>query len=429
MRHTALMFSGPLKAKTEEEKVSYLLLWVGDKGRDIRHTWTDISADDAKKLDTFYERFKKHVRPTLNPIFARYQFNNEIQGSEAIDSFVTRLRLKSRDCDYHDPDEMIRDRIVFGTNSPKIREKLINVGRDLTLQKAIQIGQNYEYAQEQMKQMTPNDVHMVKPKTKRRVKRSKRSGTTMGQRQSYGATGYTPQGYEPQRVCRSKSVHEVKSDQFQSEDSDLDSDFYVDMVNTSFSHYDQAFATVNIGPKKTPIKFKIDTGSQVNIIPLSTFRELNIKHPLLPPETQLSSYTGNPLNVRGTINLNCRYKAKQIETLFYVVETSRTPLMSLKTSLDLSLIQLIYSVDNPGGSNEICTKEQIMREYPDLFKGVGLIPGDVELHLKPDAVPVINAPRRIPVALRERFRTELTRMENAGIVAKLHVRQIGSILL
>ena len=247
-----------------------------------------------------------------------------------------------------------------------------------------------------MKQMTPNDVHMVKPKTKRRVKRSNRSGTTMGQRQSYGATGYTPQGYEPQtgtnktrreqdakcmncgydahksnevcpaqgqicrkcnklnhfqRVCRSKSVHEVKSDQFQSEESELDLDFYVDTVNKSFSHYDQAFATVNIGPKKTPIKFKIDTGSQVNIIPLSTFRELNIKHPLLPPETQLSSYTGNPLNVRGTINLNCRYKAKQIETLFYVVETSRTPLMSLKTSLDLSLIQLIYSVDNPGGQN------------------------------------------------------------------------------
>ena len=93
--------------------------------------------------------------------------------------------------------------------------------------------------------------------------------------------------------------------------------------------------------------------------------------------------------------------------------------MSLKTSLDLSLIQLIYSVDNPGGQNEICTKEQIMLEYPDLFKGVGLIPGDVELHLKPDAAPVINAPRQIPVALRERFRTELTRMENAGIVAKV----------
>ena len=206
--------------------------------------------------------------------------------------------MKSRDCDYDDADEMIRDRIVYGTNSPKIREKLINVGRDLTLHKAIQIEQNYEYAQEQMIQMTPNDVHMIKLKTKRRVKRLSHSGTAMGQRQLYGATGYTPHGYGPQigtmnktrceqdakctncgydahksnkvcpakgqmcnklnhfqRVCRSKSVHEVKSDQFQFEDSD--SDFYVDTVDTSFSHCDQAFATVNIGPKKTLMKFKI----------------------------------------------------------------------------------------------------------------------------------------------------------------------------
>ena len=30
MRHTALMFSGPLKSKTEEEKVSYLLVTKGE---------------------------------------------------------------------------------------------------------------------------------------------------------------------------------------------------------------------------------------------------------------------------------------------------------------------------------------------------------------------------------------------------------------
>ena len=46
--------------------------------------------------------------------------------------------------------------------------------------------------------MTLIDVHMVKPKTKRQVKRSNQSGTTISQRQSYGATGYIPQGYEPQ---------------------------------------------------------------------------------------------------------------------------------------------------------------------------------------------------------------------------------------
>ena len=33
--HAELIFSGPLKAKSEEEKVSYLLLWVGEKSRDV----------------------------------------------------------------------------------------------------------------------------------------------------------------------------------------------------------------------------------------------------------------------------------------------------------------------------------------------------------------------------------------------------------
>ena len=56
--------------------------------------------------------------------------------------------------------------------------------------------------------MTPNEVHMVKSKTKRRVKRSNQSGTIMGQRQSYGAMGYTPQGYEPQTGMKNKTRRE-----------------------------------------------------------------------------------------------------------------------------------------------------------------------------------------------------------------------------
>lgn len=42
------MFSGPLKANTEEEKVCYILLWVGDRGRYLQYTWIDIMKDEAK---------------------------------------------------------------------------------------------------------------------------------------------------------------------------------------------------------------------------------------------------------------------------------------------------------------------------------------------------------------------------------------------
>ena len=64
--------------------------------------------------------------------------------------FVTDLQLLARDCAFKEPDEMIRDRIVFGTNSHKIREKLINQGKDLTLHKAAEIARTYELSRAQL---------------------------------------------------------------------------------------------------------------------------------------------------------------------------------------------------------------------------------------------------------------------------------------
>jgi plasmid maintenance system antidote protein VapI len=48
---------------------------------------------------------------------------------------------------------MIRDRLVIGTNDSRIREKLINEGEKLTLYKALQLAQSFEYCQKQMASM------------------------------------------------------------------------------------------------------------------------------------------------------------------------------------------------------------------------------------------------------------------------------------
>lgn len=63
------MNTGPLKGKSEKEQIAYLLLWIGDKGRDIHSTWTDISEEDVDKIQTYYDRFRAFVQPKLNPIF------------------------------------------------------------------------------------------------------------------------------------------------------------------------------------------------------------------------------------------------------------------------------------------------------------------------------------------------------------------------
>jgi hypothetical protein len=139
--HVELIFDGPLKEKSEEVKVNYLLLWIGDKGREIRETWTDLDGSGSeqtmakKKLQTYYDRYQAHVQPRLNPIFARYKFNMETQAAGTIEQFITNLRTLVKDCEYTNPDEMICDRIVFehrlkeseknlsmkGTNSPSTK--------------------------------------------------------------------------------------------------------------------------------------------------------------------------------------------------------------------------------------------------------------------------------------------------------------------
>ena len=48
-QHADFMFSGPLKKTSEPKLCSYLMLWVGEKGRTIFSTW-QLNADESKVL-------------------------------------------------------------------------------------------------------------------------------------------------------------------------------------------------------------------------------------------------------------------------------------------------------------------------------------------------------------------------------------------
>ena len=76
------------------------------------------------------------MSPKSNPVFARYKFNQKIQSPE---QFTTELQILTQDCEFTYTDEMICDRIVFGTKSMKTREKLFDEGAGLTLERAINI--------------------------------------------------------------------------------------------------------------------------------------------------------------------------------------------------------------------------------------------------------------------------------------------------
>ena len=156
-QHAEFMFKGLLSRNSEAEKCNYLMIWVGEKGREIYSTWTMTDAG-RKSLEAHYQMFKSHVEPKSNIVFARYKFQGIVQAeSETFDKFLTALKIQVDDCGYQNKDEMVRDRIVFGTKSDKVRERLINQGSDLTLDKAIEIARLHEMSQHQLKTMSEED--------------------------------------------------------------------------------------------------------------------------------------------------------------------------------------------------------------------------------------------------------------------------------
>lgn len=64
-----------------------------------------------------------------------------------LNDFVTQFLLKMLKT-FNDTDVKIGDRLVVGVSSPKVREILINMGKDLTLEKSIRITQRCKYVQE-----------------------------------------------------------------------------------------------------------------------------------------------------------------------------------------------------------------------------------------------------------------------------------------
>lgn len=366
-QHVELMFSGPLKDKSEEQKCSFLLLWIGDKGRDISNTW-NLTEDEAKVLQTYYNGFTTYLTPKANPIFARYKFHEKTQDSgESFEHFVTELKLLVKDCDYEKSEEMVRDRIVFGTNSPHVREKLLSQGRTLTLEKAIDIARSYELAQSQLKAMT-NDNHEVhairrkgaKPQNLPRTSKASESfrhqnkacmacGRNHDKRTDCPAKGKQCLKCNKfnhfAKVCRSKSNVERKTGHREVhtvlEANDSEPELFIDTIAVE-DNGDSPFADILLGPNKIKLTFKLDTGAQANIIPANTFQMLQT--PLREDKDKLFGYGGHPLKVNGHCELISRYKDRKSEQTFHVVDCTGPPILGFRACKALGLIKVVYAV-------------------------------------------------------------------------------------
>lgn len=60
--------------------------------------------------------------------------------------------------------------------------------------------------------------------------------------------------------------------------------------------------------------------------------------------------------------------------------------------------------------------DSLMSQYPNSFTCIGKYPGTQKLSLVADATPVIHAPRRAPIQLRDKIKAELDRMLSLDVI-------------
>ena len=86
------------------------------------------TAGDSGKIKPILTKFEEYCQPRKNVPFERYRFNRRVQeAGETYDQYRTSLLNIAAGCEFEKitPDEILRDRLVFGIRDNTVRERLL----------------------------------------------------------------------------------------------------------------------------------------------------------------------------------------------------------------------------------------------------------------------------------------------------------------
>ena len=129
----------------------------------------------------------------------------------------------------------------------------------------------------------------------------------------------------------------------------------------------------------------------------------------------LISFSKHRLKPCGEVVLSTMYKDNVEDVQFFVVEAEVESVLSGNICVKLGLLKRVHQLT----SNAPLARTTVeLDDYPELFKGLGCLPGTYRIELADGATPVVHSPRKIPVPQREKVVEELKRMEKLGVIVR-----------
>ena len=133
-----VLFKGPLNGVTEAVKCNYVIYWSSDHGMDLVEKWTTeakITDGNKETLNTYWEKFEEYIHPQTNKLIAGVELKELFQGNMSLEDFHTKAMRLVTQAGYEGDakNQVLRDTIISGIASEKIRAKIVKEGHKVTL--------------------------------------------------------------------------------------------------------------------------------------------------------------------------------------------------------------------------------------------------------------------------------------------------------
>ncbi|KAK0144211.1 hypothetical protein N1851_017415 [Merluccius polli] len=170
------------------------------------------------------------------------------------------------------------------------------------------------------------------------------------------------------------------------------------------------------------INFKLDTGADANVLPMSMYRQIPGPIQMRPTETVLIAFGGARVPADGVVCLKCRTTKSEAELDFHVTSQSHTPILGGDACEELQLVKRVEALSAkwPQPGKPLATKEELIERYADIFTGLGEFPGVHHIHIDPTATPVIHACRNVPLSIMDSLKETLKDLQKRKVITPVN---------
>ncbi|UYV84472.1 hypothetical protein LAZ67_X002313 [Cordylochernes scorpioides] len=380
----------------ENRKIAIFLNSVGAEAQRQYYTLPKASTLSylSEDIDLLRQRYVVKSRPWV----IRLKFNDrrQLQG-ETIADYISALRALAKDCAYGSmEDELIRNRFIVGTKIKQLRDRLLVETTNLNLDQVVLLATQYEKAQEDNKMFdnTPEGINKI-------AANDRRTEPNLRERKKISTNS---------KCLRCGGKHKATSSDCPAKDVKCHQCLKVghfkkyclskfSVKNITMAQCNQPIhkpsklemdLNANGGTSNVLIKFLVDTGSSVSLIPESLYTKYfeNIK--LNPASVALKSYTQQAIDVLGDLPAKINHADSPI--------------------LGLELFNKFGLSIRDGKVSQITESSKILETLP-FAKEI-----EYKIFVDTSAPPVQQKLRRLPPVLLDEVHKEIQRLVKMDII-------------